>query len=138
MVSYFTESSDMGKLYINYPMVESFYHMKEIPDPSYPACFVSMQELANKQYKARVNRESRNPDYRQFAKDKNECNIVIRQNIDKAWDLFDKRISEAVLPEMPEILQKQIELLEEKQTIAVLCTSAFYIVDYNPKLILVD
>lgn len=32
MVSFFTESSDMGKLYLNYPMVEAFYHMKDIPD----------------------------------------------------------------------------------------------------------
>ena len=32
MLEYFKESSDMGKLYINYPMVESFYHMKTIPD----------------------------------------------------------------------------------------------------------
>lgn len=33
MAGYFTESSDMGKLYLNYPMVEAFYHMTSIPDP---------------------------------------------------------------------------------------------------------
>lgn len=27
MASYFVELSDIGKLYINYPMVESFFHM---------------------------------------------------------------------------------------------------------------
>lgn len=27
MASFFVESSDMGKLYLNYPMVEAFYHM---------------------------------------------------------------------------------------------------------------
>ena len=32
MLQFFVESSDMGKLYLNYPMVESFYHMKSIPD----------------------------------------------------------------------------------------------------------
>ena len=32
MLEYFRESSDMGKLYIDYPMVEAFYHMKDIPD----------------------------------------------------------------------------------------------------------
>jgi hypothetical protein len=35
MASYFTESSDMGKLYINSPMAEAFYHMKSIPDEDY-------------------------------------------------------------------------------------------------------
>ena len=32
MANYFTESTNMGKLYLNYPMVESFYHMKNIPE----------------------------------------------------------------------------------------------------------
>lgn len=27
MASFFVESSDMGKLYLNYPMVEAFYHL---------------------------------------------------------------------------------------------------------------
>ena len=35
MANYFVESSDMGKLYINYPMVEAFYHMASIPDPDF-------------------------------------------------------------------------------------------------------
>ena len=35
MSCYFTESSEMGKLYLNYPMVEAFYHMKSIPDENY-------------------------------------------------------------------------------------------------------
>ena len=51
MVSYFAESSDMGKLYINYPMVEAFYHMKSIPDKDYYSYYVTMDELKNHQYK---------------------------------------------------------------------------------------
>lgn len=35
MAEYFVESSDMGKLYLNYPMVEAFYHMSSIPDAQY-------------------------------------------------------------------------------------------------------
>lgn len=31
-----------------------------------------------------VNRENRNHDYRRFAANRGECNIVIQQNIDKA------------------------------------------------------
>ena len=33
MLDYFVESTDMGRLYLNYPMIEAFYHMKCIPDP---------------------------------------------------------------------------------------------------------
>src|SRR5690606_34418543 len=87
MINFFVESSDMGKLYLNYPMVEAFYHMKNIPDPDYNSYTVSMDELRSKTYKQRVNSENRNRDYSKFAVNRMECNIVIQQNIDKAWKL---------------------------------------------------
>lgn len=81
MMNYFVESSDMGKLYLNYPMVESFYHMKSIPDDDYWSYTATMQELSNHIYKSRVAAENRNHDYSKFAVNKSECNIVIKQNI---------------------------------------------------------
>jgi len=33
MLTHFNESTEYGKLYLNYPMVEAFYHMSSIPDP---------------------------------------------------------------------------------------------------------
>lgn len=62
MITYFVESSDMGKLYLNYPMVEAFYHMKNIPDNSYNTYFSTIDELKSKKYKERVGKESRNHD----------------------------------------------------------------------------
>lgn len=56
MASYFVESSDMGKLYLNYPMVEAYYHMKSIPDPEFDSYTVSLEELTGHTYKGRVNR----------------------------------------------------------------------------------
>ena len=85
MAKYFVESSDVGKLYINYPMVEAFYHMTSIPDLNFNTYNATLNELSAGTYKARVNRENRNHDYRKFAATKEECNIVIRQNISKAW-----------------------------------------------------
>lgn len=35
MLSYFDNETDNGKLYINYPMVESIRYTKELPDPNY-------------------------------------------------------------------------------------------------------
>lgn len=35
MLNYFNESTDNGKLYINYPMCESFKHLKSDPDEEY-------------------------------------------------------------------------------------------------------
>lgn len=139
MMSFFTESSDMGKLYVNYPMVEAFYHMKSIPDENYINYIVSLDELIHKEYKRRVNLENRNHDYSKFAVSKGECNMIIRQNIEKAWYILKMVMPESgaeyLLPETVEILKKQLLKIEMEKALSVLCTCAFYIVDYNPKFI---
>jgi len=136
MTQFFVESSDMGKLYLNYPMVEAFYHMKSIPDEDYNSYVVSLDELFKGNYKQRVNQENRNHDYSKFAVTREECNTVIRQNIDKAWRISEKqRHVEHILPEAIEILRKQLSKIENDKYISVLCTCAFYIADYNSKFI---
>jgi hypothetical protein len=136
MSQFFVESSDMGKLYLNYPMVEAFYHMKSIPDEDYNSYVVSLDELFKRTYKQRVNQENRNHDYSKFAVTREECNTVIRQNIDKAWRISEKeRHVEHILPEAIEILRKQLLKIENDKYISVLCTCAFYISDYNSKFI---
>ena len=138
MVAINVESSDMGKLYLNYPMVESFYHMKSIPDDDYWSYTATMQELSNHIYKSRVAAENRNHDYSKFAVDKSECNIVIKQNIEKAWKIVKDDISfqyERILPDPADVLDIQLKKLKEDNALFVLCTCVFYIPDYNSKLI---
>lgn len=135
MSEYFVESSDMGKLYINYPMVEAFYHMKEIPDPAYNSRYATMEELKAGKYKERVNRENRDRSYSKFAVNKDECNIVIAQNIDKGFLLCGVDTPQVSLPNSADILNVQLDTIKKEQRMAVLCTCAFYIVDYNPALI---
>ncbi len=134
MQQYFTESSDMGKLYLNYPMVEAFYHMEEIPDSNYSDRTATLEELKKGGYKTRVNKENRNHDYTKFAVDRGECNIVIRQNIDKGF-LLTQADSTMQLPDLNKILLKQVDSLNTEQKVWVLCTCAYYIADYNSKLI---
>ena len=139
MVSFFVESSDMGKLYLNYPMVEAFYHMKDIPDAAYDSYTATLEELRNRKYKERVNRENRNHDYSKFATTKEECSTVIRQNIDKAWLLAEtERVVDGIvqiLPDAGAVLKAQLKKMEEEQLVSVLCTCVFYIADYNPNLL---
>lgn len=138
MSEYFVESTNMGKLYINYPMVEAFYHMSSIPDMEYNLRYATIDELQAKKYKERVNVENRNHDYSKFAVDKPECNIVIRQNIDKGFLLCGVDDPKEPLPDSAEILSVQLDTIESEQRMAVLCTCAYYIVEYNPKLVLGD
>lgn len=139
MASFFVESSDMGKLYLNYPMVEAFYHMKSIPDEEYNDYTASLEELRSHKYKERVTRENRNHSYVKFAVTKEECSTVIGQNIDKAWIISEaERLADGIsqiVPDSADILKAQLKNLEEHQLVSVLCTCVFYIVDYNPALL---
>lgn len=135
MAKYFVESSDMGKLYINYPMVEAFYHMVSIPDPAYDSYYATLDELSLGTYKARVNRENQNHDYRKFAVGKTECNIVIGQNIRKAQRLVGIEPSDSQLPSQNNILAAQLRCIQSDRCVAVLSTCAFFIPEYNPELI---
>lgn len=140
MQAYFSESSDMGKLYINYPMVEAFYHMPCIPDPDYCSRTTRVDELIQRTYKSRVHVESRGGDYRKFAVTRTDYNYVILENIRKARALLN--IS-ADVPETWEeidlqgILVKQLSSLQQGY-VHVLCTCVIYIYDYNSQWLLQD
>jgi hypothetical protein len=139
MQKYFSESSDMGKLYINYPMVESFYHMKTISDENFLNRCISFDEL--KSYKHIVSRETINRDYKKFAKEKSDFSIVILQNFAKALSIIsDKEFLyneiDVGFLDLEKVLHKQLKFLENEKKIYVLCTHIFYIIDYNPKLII--
>ena len=133
MQNYFVESSDMGKLYLNYPMVEAFYHLKDIPDDEYYDRQATMEELIHHTYKSRVNSENRNHDYGKFALTKEECSIVIQQNLDKGRNLIGDL--ESTIPDLHDILNYQLKYLDVNDAVYVLCTCAYYIADYNPNLL---
>ncbi len=139
MAAHFVESSDMGKLYLNYPMVEAFYHMSDIPDAAFLERIATLQELTAGTYKTRVNQENRNGDYTKFATTKEECSIVIAQNLQKAWGLVgtapDMGAAVSECPDLCATLDAQLAMMEEHERLAVLCTCAFYIVEYNPGLL---
>ena len=120
-------------------MIEAFYHMKDIPDDAYNSYVATIEELQNRKYKERVNRENRNHDYTKFAITKDECTAVIKQNIDKAWLLSEtERVVDGIaqiLPDSTAILKAQLKKMEEEQLVSVLCTCVFYIADYNPNLL---
>lgn len=128
MANYFTESTNMGKLYLNYPMVESFYHMSNIPDEKYSEYMVTLEDLKNRKYKQIVHNICRDGDYTKFASSREECGIVIRQNLDKAISMIN---SNEDFPNSIDILYKQLELLKSENVISVLCTCVFHIAEFN-------
>jgi hypothetical protein len=59
MQNVFMDSTDMGKLYINYPMIESYQHLKSIPDPDYSEKKIPVSLQPGSKYKELVRKESR-------------------------------------------------------------------------------
>ncbi len=128
MLAYFQESSNMGKLYINYPMVESFYYMKTIPDEHFSEYCVAKQDIPR--FKEKLDEFSIKKDQRKFAKDKNDYDNVIKCNYEKAKKMTNSNAYQDTL-----VLEKECSALEKEERLYVLCTCIFYILDYNPNLV---
>lgn len=58
MQNKFSDAADMGKLYINYPMIESYQHLKSIPDYDFAERKIPISLQPGKKYKELVGRES--------------------------------------------------------------------------------
>ena len=54
MQKYFADSADVGKLYINYPMIESYQHFTSIPDNNFENSRISVTLQPGAQYKSMV------------------------------------------------------------------------------------
>lgn len=54
----FCDAADMGKLYLNYPMIESYQHLKAFPDAEYEERKVPVSLQPGKKYKALVGTET--------------------------------------------------------------------------------
>lgn len=137
MYTYFSNASEKGKLYINYPMVEAAYHFKDFPnDESYKSRIVLREQLENHEYKSIVDMDSKHLqrilDYSNDGVIKNS----IEMNLKKALYVYSgqyKRVDHQTysLLDFKKILKKQAELYETQGYIYVLFTAAFYLIDYG-------
>jgi len=77
MQKHFTDAADMGKLYINYPMIESYQHLCQLPDDNFSERKIPVSMQPGKEYKALVEQET-----------------ILKANIDfphRVNDLLEKR-----------------------------------------------
>lgn len=54
----FNDVADMGKLYINYPMIESYQHLNCLPDPEYSERKIPISLQPGDEYKSLVRKET--------------------------------------------------------------------------------
>ena len=125
MLEYFTDETENGKLYINYPMVESLRYTKELPDEDYWKYTVSRQYCQKVAFKQQVHEFSfyRSNDYIVLSIKALEGKSRIQKKIDVAkrnWQyLVTMNTSKANFicngkNEVPDIVDEQRHIFENQ------------------------
>lgn len=95
MLLMFTDETENGKLYINYPMVESLRYTKELPDENYVSYFISREECKDFKHLARefsaydsfdhiMFKEGETPTKEKYLKIKDNWAYLKEMNVSKA------------------------------------------------------
>ena len=135
MAEYFVDETDptIGKLYINYPMMESFKDCDSFEDVDYLTRAIELTEV--KQYKEIVGRR-RMANKRIDGYSKSDFIMIARQNVKKLGKIcevanepmdYETYIQESI---QTNVLQREIEFVSSLRKIAVLNTSVFFVLDY--------
>ncbi|MFI3326975.1 MAG: hypothetical protein R3Y35_12525 [Clostridia bacterium] len=130
MTEYFNESTDNGKLYLNYPMVESFSHRYDEDDIEFMDRTVNINDLMN--YKEIVNSFIGDPN--KLGKTKDNMSKIILQNLEKANNII-QTTDFTYYPEFSKILDVQLDKIALDNELFVLCTCIFFIADYDKNLL---
>lgn len=133
LFDHLNDSADQGKLFINYPMLESYKHLQKMPDPTFKDRTVSLEECLS--YKQLINSESAYQDLRVL--NYQTLTSMIVHHLRKAnYILTD----DYKLPEKDAFLawnhqtifERERTLVEQEKHVSVLNTCMFVIVDYQP------
>ena len=134
MLNFFDNETEHGKLYINYPMVESFKHFTEIPDENYNEYKIKLTQCST--YKKEVAKLSCINDYRKVSKEQFFC--ISKQNALKASILINKNERCDFESYRKFITQKNIykvqkEEIDRKGELYILNTFCLWPLDYFRK-----
>ena len=137
LMSYFNDSTENGKLYINYPMLESFYHLANIREIQFDENFknskFTLNELQKHLYKRRAVNEGTDLDIGRMPKEMVEnimhqqsckANCILEENYEVLGDYSQDK--------MLIILKKQNEMLEQTGEAYVLNTCTFFVLEFYP------
>lgn len=136
LINYFNDSSEKGKLYINYPMMESHRHLSHMPDLDFIHRTIDVDQLSH--YKQIVGDFTFYSDLNRYTYEI-VTNMIAHHMIKymklvfdlttmPTYDDFKNWTNDADLI----LLNKQIEALEQG-FIYIINTSIFYVVDIKPK-----
>ena len=133
LLDYFSNSTENGKLYLNYPMMESIRHLKSLEDTDYLTSTVKRQDISN--YKRLVGEEGcaelKNPN----GYDASLMRAVALINSKKYLSLVKKgavNLQDYDECDSASLFRLQMAYLEEKDEMHIINTSVLIFVDMNP------
>lgn len=129
MCKAFSNKNDLGMLFINYPMVESFKHFKSIPDNEYLSRMINKDILFSGSYKKLVNNETFNTDVRKYTD--SDIDYIVSSTLNKIENILNTHIDVNNLDkELQKLLLLQCNLFENG-FVYVICTAVCYRLLYN-------
>ncbi|HJJ90147.1 MAG TPA: hypothetical protein O0Y05_03830 [Methanocorpusculum sp.] len=132
MLTYYVESSDMGKLYINYPMMQSYRHVRSLSDMEYLERYASPRG-----YKELVSKESGIGNLSQYGY--NSYMKIASLNVNKAWyfltggNRFPSR-EEYLSIRWSDLYAKALDHYKKTLLSPVLNTLIFFKIDFNTQV----
>lgn len=134
MIDFFDNETEHGKLYINYPMMESFKHFKELPDPNFNSYKVDKKGCLK--YKELIGDISQIVHFSDITED--VLKIIIKQNLDKYSYITEKELNSytSYLENFSQrmLLDIQVYNLNKEGQVFVLNTTLFWGIDYFGKI----
>lgn len=133
MIEYFNDSSNMGRLYINYPMMQSYKHFKRFPDEEFKDRKIETMDVAN--YKEIVHTESK---YKKLGVYNYPiCLNIIGYHLMKANYILSNRYMLMNRNEFLDLDYKKIYDIERKNNekdgyVDVLNTFVLFVIEFNP------
>lgn len=108
MQEYFQDAADQGKLYINYPMIESYQHIQRIPDEDYMNRKIPVTLQPGHKYKNLVNEDSKISEWIQFP---HQLNKVLQNR----WKISEDRKRDEIVKEILDVsdMQRMDDTLHE-------------------------
>ena len=136
MLKFFNDSTNNGKLYINYPMMQSYKHIKDFFDEEFKDRVVEVSNCAK--YKELVGKDS-------ILKDLKKYNFpiimkIVGFHLKKVNYMLNRDYSIPSYDDfyklnLDDIYKMQCELKEHNK-VSVLNTFVFNIIEYNPSIVL--
>ena len=136
LLRYFNNSTTNGRLFINYPMVESLFHISSWNESQdvFNNRYIKKDNLLN--YKSIVDKEScRYTDFKKFTRQ--QFDVLIKLNLLKVLFLLNASPSRKLLcdaKKLHQIFEIESSALEKQEAIYVLNTCILYFYEYKPSL----